>query len=182
MPLLTYDEVKLFSKINTNVFIETGTFMGDTINNIKSYFSDVYTIELNHDFARNATIRFLNDKNVKVIQGDSSDVLLTLCPVINKPAFFWLDGHWSGGTTAKGKKDCPLLDELNAIVQHFKYECVIAIDDVRLFGTNINEDWQEATRENVLEIVKSRLLSCEYFPSSLYEEDRMVLTLKGMTT
>lgn len=180
MPHLTYDEVKRFSKIDMDVFIETGTFMGDTINNIKSYFSDVYTIELNREFARNAKMRFLNDKNIKVIQGDSSEVLISLCPVINKPAFFWLDGHWSGGITSKGKKDCPLLDELNAIVKHFKHQCVITIDDVRLFGTNITEDWQEANRDNVLEIVKPRLISCEYFPSYLYEEDRMVLTLESL--
>ena len=177
MPLLTYDEVKKFSKINTDIFVETGTLMGDTINNIKSFFSNVYTIELSQEFAQNATLRFLNDKNVKVIQGDSSKVLPVLCSTINRSVFFWLDGHWSGGTTARGDKDCPLIEELNAIVNNCKPECVIAIDDVRLFGTNINENWENITREHILDTVKSRLISCEYFPSSLYTEDRMVLTL-----
>jgi hypothetical protein len=61
-----------------------------------------------------------------------------------------------------------------------KQECIITIDDVRLFGTNINEDWTDITREKILELVKDRLVSYKYFPSYLYNEDRMVLTLKQL--
>ena len=65
-------------------------------------------------------------------------------------------------------------------MQNFKFDCIITIDDVRLFGTKINEDWSDITRERILDLVKERLISCEYFPSNLYEEDRMVLTLKSI--
>jgi hypothetical protein len=45
---------------------------------------------------------------------------------------FWLDGHYSGGATARGHKDCPVLEELDAIFNS-PFEHVIYIDDARLF-------------------------------------------------
>ena len=100
---------------------------------------------------------------------------------LNDSVFFWLDGHWSGGDTAQGKLDCPLIEEISIINDTCTSKCIIAIDDVRLFGTNINEDWSNITRDNILHIVKNRLLSCEYFPSNLYSEDRMILHLDQLT-
>ena len=38
MPSLTINEINLFSPFKTNIFIETGTYMGDTIENIKNDF------------------------------------------------------------------------------------------------------------------------------------------------
>ena len=48
---------------------------------------------------------------------------------------FWLDGHYSGGITYMGKKNCPVEDELNAIeinLVNFN-QITILIDDVRCF-------------------------------------------------
>ena len=55
---------------------------------------------------------------------------------INGTAIFWLDGHYSGGITALGNKECPVLEELETILKsHIQH--VILIDDARLFnGTN----------------------------------------------
>lgn len=136
MPSLTYDEIKQFSKIDTSVFVETGTYMGDTTHIAKSHFQHVYTIELSEQFANMAKRRFASDANVTVIQGDSSTAIKSVCERVEQPAFFWLDGHWSGGSTAKGAKDCPLYEELQSIMTYCKESCVIAIDDVRLFGTH----------------------------------------------
>jgi hypothetical protein len=54
---------------------------------------------------------------------------------ISQPALFWLDGHFSGGITAKGDKDPPLLEELQAIREHRIKRHVLLIDDIRLFGS-----------------------------------------------
>lgn len=178
MPSLTYNEVKQFSlPLEPHIFVETGTYMGDTTNAISPYFNKVYTIEVQPSYAMNARNRFKNHNHISVLQGDSSVVLKAVCPELDMPVFFWLDGHYSGGDTGKGEKDCPLLEEVAAIYKLCKQPCVIAIDDVRLFDTNINENWLGVTRESVIDIVKSRVQSVKYFSSEHHREDRMVLTL-----
>jgi hypothetical protein len=179
MPSLTIHEVKEYSPFETNIFIETGTYMGDTVNEVKSSFEKVYSIELSDMYANRAIQRFKNDNNVNILKGDSSKLISLICKSIDKPCFFWLDGHWSSGNTAKGEKDVPLLDELNEIINHCKMECVIAIDDVRLFGTNITEDWSDITTENILQIVNKRLIDYKFYKSSIHPQDRLVLILKS---
>lgn len=48
-------------------------------------------------------------------------------------ALFWLDGHYSGGHTARGKQDTPIRQELRIIFGHRIKGHVILIDDARLF-------------------------------------------------
>ncbi len=180
MPSLSIEEVELYSSFKADVFVETGTYQGDTINNVKNQFKSVYSIELDKNYANMAVHRFRDDKNVYIVEGNSSVVLEPLCNSITEPAFFWLDGHWSGGDTARGDKDCPLIEELRVIVKNLKSKCIIAIDDVRLFGTKINEDWSGITIDNVLSEVKGRLESYKFFPSYLNPSDRMVLVLNEL--
>ena len=180
MPSLTIEEINLFSPFKTNVFVETGTNAGDTIKNVHQFFQKVYSIELDEKYYNNAKETFKHHNNISLLLGDSSKLLGDLCKSIDLPTFFWLDGHWSGGNTGRGEKDCPLLEELKEIVENLKSNCIIAIDDARLFGTNLDQDWSLITRENILTLVKDRLVSCKYFPSSIHKEDRMVLTLKSI--
>ena len=178
MPSLTKEEILTFaSPFELSIFVETGTFMGDTVNNVKDLFERVYSIELNKRYADVAIERFKNSKNVTIFQGDSSDVLNILTKMLTKPTFFWLDGHWSGGDTARGKKDCPLLEEIDAIVNYCNVACTIVIDDARLFGSKNNEDWLDITHENILSHVGSRLHSFKYFPSAVSPNDRLVIHL-----
>ena len=153
--------------------------MGDTLYNMLHDFNKLYSIELSEKYFSQAVKRF-DDNKVTIIHGDSTIILKTLLNEVNSSIFFWLDGHWSGGDTAKGDVDCPLLEEITIINDICKSKCIIAIDDVRLFGTNINENWLNVTRENILNIVKNRLISCEYYPSNLDPNDRMVLHLNGL--
>lgn len=53
---------------------------------------------------------------------------------IHEPCLFWLDGHYSSGVTARGEKDCPIFEELNAIFSiNTGLNHIILIDDARLF-------------------------------------------------
>ena len=180
MPSLTIDEVLRFSKWKSNVFIETGTYLGETISNVVNNFDRVYSIELSSNYAQKAIEKFKNNAKVKIIQGDSSVVIGDLADKVNDSVFFWLDGHWSSGDTARGDLDCPLLEEVKQINNKYKNKCILAIDDVRLFGTYVTEDWSNITRDSVINIVKDRLVSCHYFPSHLNSEDRMVLHLRDL--
>ena len=178
MPSLTYNEVKQFSlPLEPRIFVETGTYMGDTTNAISPYFNKVYSIEIQPTFVINARDRFKNNTNISILEGDSSIVLTEICPTLEMPVFFWLDGHYSSDDTGKGEKDCPLLEEVKAIYDLCKQPCVIAIDDVRLFDTNYTENWLGITREGILNIVNPRVQSVKYYPSCLYSEDRMVIIL-----
>ena len=59
-----------------------------------------------------------------------------LSQIVNKlsePAIFWLDGHYSAGMTAKGDKECPIYEELEAIFAGKNLNHVLLIDDARCF-------------------------------------------------
>src|SRR4051812_24567471 len=82
-------------KYNISLLVETGTFLGDTIDYFKHKFNKLYSIELSEDLAARAVKRFEAQNNVSIIQGDSGKVLETLIPSLKEPALFWLDGHYS---------------------------------------------------------------------------------------
>ena len=137
-------------KYAIKTLVETGTYLGDTLYAMTPDFEQLYSIELSGHYYRLAQKRFKNFNNIHLLLGDSGKVLKDLVPTLTSPALFWLDGHYSGGLTAKGDKECPVYEELNAIFsspqQHF-----IFIDDARLFvGAN-----DYPTLENLQSFVKN---------------------------
>jgi hypothetical protein len=120
-------------KFNLPIFIETGTFYGSSIFYLRKHFKKIYSIELSKILYQNAKERLSKFKNITLIRGDSAKILPKLLKSISTPCFFWLDGHYSGGITAKSKIETPILQEINAISDHKIKTHVIAIDDARLF-------------------------------------------------
>lgn len=153
-------------------FIETGTNAGFTVNNMLSHFTEIHSIELSEEYYKSACEKFKTNKNVKLHFGDSSVVLKDIIHEFNDNAVFFLDGHWSGGNTAKGDKDCPLLEELETIVNDFNHKALIIIDDYRLFGTKSNEDWTDITNDNIKNIIQKRMVSISDY------NDRLIISLK----
>lgn len=145
----------------TEVFIETGTYMGDTVEYLKNDFKQLFSIELNEDLAVKAAKRFNSEPKIKIVQGDSATQLASLLSTINSPVSFWLDGHYSSEfqlgneyiVTGKGEKDTPVMEELIQISQHPIKNHVILIDDARLF--NGHDDYP--TKQQVSEFVKQHL-------------------------
>jgi len=113
--------------------VETGTYLGDMVEAQKAIFTRIYSIELSLDLFKKAQKRFKNNDNVVIVHGDSGEVLSTVLTDINEPAIFWLDGHYSAGITAKGEKDCPIFEELNAVLNKKRHNHILLIDDARLF-------------------------------------------------
>jgi len=120
-------------KYGYSIFVETGTYRGDMVEAQKGYFKNIISIELGSLLFEKAKKRFKNDNNVEIVHGDSGKILMKILKEINDPIIFWLDGHYSGGTTAMGDKVCPIFEELNAILSTKKLNHVILIDDARLF-------------------------------------------------
>jgi hypothetical protein len=120
-------------KYGYETLIETGTYKGDMVEAQKKYFNKIYSIELSIKLYRMAKKRFRKDKNIEIIQGDSGKVLSSIVGKLTKPAIFWLDGHYSAGMTAKGDKECPIFEELEAIFNAKTFNHILLIDDARCF-------------------------------------------------
>jgi hypothetical protein len=127
---LIRDYAKTF---NTNILIETGTYLGDMVHAMKKSFSRVISFELDQTLATQARQRFSSDSHIEIIQGDSGKLLGDYLANINEPCLFWLDGHYSGGITAKGPLETPIKNELTAILSHAVDGHVVLIDDARCF-------------------------------------------------
>ncbi len=117
---------------NVDTLIETGTYLGDTLFALYDDFTQLYSIELSTYYYLKAKKRFKHLPKVELLNGDSGKVLHRLVPTLEGKAIFWLDGHYSGGLTAKGKMECPVYEELAAIFVS-PFEHLIFIDDARLF-------------------------------------------------
>jgi hypothetical protein len=154
-------------------FVETGTYMGETILSFIDDFEKLYTIELSETLYKDFNKKNYDRNKLTSILGDSSEVMGRVIGELNGPTVFFLDGHYSSCGTAKGVKDVPLYEELESITNLFIYECIIIIDDLRLFGTYKTEDWSEISKDKLLKTVSDRL---EEFHEI---NDRLVIKLKN---
>lgn len=124
-------------RFDLHLFIETGTHLGDTLAYI-AHHEDVKStsIELDDSYYQLAMQRFASYANVSLFKGDSGTVLPELVRNLSAPALFWLDGHYSGGDTARGAFDTPVSAELQAILDSPIKSHVILIDDARCFDNS----------------------------------------------
>jgi hypothetical protein len=121
-------------KHDLQVFIETGTFKGDTLDEMAGRVKRAISIELSDEFHARARKRFEGRKNIELLHGDSGDVLPPLVASLREPALFWLDGHYSAGDTAHGIEASPISRELDSILASPVAGHVVLIDDVDQFS------------------------------------------------
>jgi hypothetical protein len=151
------------------VFIETGTYRGDMLARVskKTSISKIVSVELDPTLAIEAQFRFRKNSRIKILIGDSGEVLRSACIELPSPALFWLDGHFSGGVTALGDATTPIFAELQAIHSCGRKADLILVDDIRLFnGTDgyptleelmevihkLNPNWQCQIQGDILKI------------------------------
>lgn len=123
------------------VWIETGTFKGSTTRLLSAYATMVHSIEPEPTLFANADKFFSSFDNVEILNGLSEDIFPALLPKVEGDVNFWLDGHYSAGTTFQGPKDTPIVDELDCIsrnILHFQ-KVTVLIDDIRCFNPHISE-------------------------------------------
>jgi len=155
-PIPTPDAVKQLTvksyadKFGILTFVETGTYLGDMVLAVKDSFNRIYSIELSPELYEKAAEKFLKYKHISIHQGDSSKVLPDILYGIKETCLFWFDAHYSGGITARGKKDTPILEEINYILNHSVKDHVVLIDDARLFTGENDYPTLEELRELVI--------------------------------
>ena len=98
---------------NLSRFVETGTFLGNSLQWASQNFKRVWTIEINADYQRKAMDSVGPLPNVSFLLGNSKDHITRVCNEIDGPALFWLDAHAGAGFFGSNE-NCPLLDELKA--------------------------------------------------------------------
>ena len=115
--------------------------------------------------------QFSNHNNVKMYLGDSKKILPELLSNINEPVTLYLDAHYSGGTTAFGDEEVPLLFELE-ILKNRNYDDIIIIDDCRLLGKKgicgagdnhpiyptMTYDWTGITENSIVNLMKNNYI------------------------
>jgi len=117
---------------STRVFVETGTFRGDTAEWAASAFDRVITIEGSKNYYESAATRLSSLKNVEILCGDSRTVLTQVLGMVgSEPTLFWLDAHWMPGSYGE-VGECPIIEELN-LIREMATDPIILIDDARLF-------------------------------------------------
>jgi hypothetical protein len=119
------------------IWVETGTYKGDSTALLAKGGNTVYTVEPDLRLYERAKKRFEGMPNIHVLHGLSETRLPELLPTLKGKIGFWLDGHYSGGTTHQGPIDCPIRDEL-ALIKKNKYlyteGLTVLVDDVRCFN------------------------------------------------
>src|SRR3954467_7553063 len=101
--------LELQHAFGVNLFVETGTYYGETSAWAAAHFAQVKTIEFAQSLYEQAQKRFQAVSEVQVIFGHSGIELGKLVPTLSAAAIFWLDSHWSGGETYGADDECPLM-------------------------------------------------------------------------
>jgi hypothetical protein len=137
---------KLKDQHNIDTFIETGFGNGDGLSNILSInFKEIFSIEIMQCQIDTFGSKFKNDNRVKLLCGNTIDVLQNILPKIENNICFWLDAHFPGADNPSplhGQHDAeknddirlPLERELEIIKNLRKeYKDIILIDDIKLY-------------------------------------------------
>lgn len=130
----------LFREFKNPVFVETGSYRGDGINQaLKADYKRILSIEIDLEHFHYCKSLFKNRSNVSLYKGDSSTQLFNIIKPINQRITFWLDGHYYKNLDDIKTSMCtafPLLLELKQIAKHPIKTHTILIDDVRCLGEN----------------------------------------------
>lgn len=143
---------KYAKKYSLSVLVETGTFFGDTVNELLYNFKKIYSVEVDDKLYNKAKNRFLAYNWVDILKGDSTVVLPNILKKETDPIIFWLDGHYSGGETGKAELNTPILAELETILNNYNEKSVILIDDARCY--NGLDDYPSVN--GLIEFIKQR--------------------------
>jgi hypothetical protein len=125
-----------FKRHPNTMFVETGTYLGEGVRAaLAAGFPAIRSVELSEKLFTENVQRFATVPQVKLFRGSSEEQLWNMIADVREPITLWLDAHYSGGITAKGKELSPILKEIAIIARHPIKTHTILIDDRRQMGT-----------------------------------------------
>ena len=134
--------------IPDGIWVESGTFLGDTTDLLSQNCTMVYSIEPEPSLYKKACLRFAKQANVEILHGTSETQLPNLLTRLSGNVSFWLDGHYSAGITFKGFQETPIIEELRAIADALPRlgSVNVLIDDIRCFEPSLPQNAGYPTR------------------------------------
>jgi len=141
----------LAHKTNSRVFIEAGTFLGNTAMRCSRNFERVITMELDPSLFRQAKVYLSRRRNVLCLEGDALKLFPSVLEMADVgDALVFLDGHFSGGVTAHGELAEPACEEIAVLAGYRAKINAMIIDDFRCFGRD--KGWPR--RSTLLETIE----------------------------
>jgi hypothetical protein len=138
-----FDLNALKDKYNASVFIETGTYLGDSLAHAATFnFKKLISIEIDSNLVAKARNRFKDDNRIEIVEGSSSEVLEGILDSVQENIILWLDAHFPGymvsGGDINGEKDrdkrVPLEKEIAVLSKRIgRFNDVLLIDDLRCY-------------------------------------------------
>ncbi|HWF19529.1 MAG TPA: hypothetical protein VG754_09680 [Verrucomicrobiae bacterium] len=124
----------LARELPLRVFVETGTFKGESLRAALPFFKECHSVELSPEYHAAALKNFKGCPGVHLHLGESPAWLRKeRTRFAATPTLFWLDAHWCVAEDAAGENSqSPLLGELEAIGS-LHPQGVVLIDDARLY-------------------------------------------------
>jgi hypothetical protein len=124
----------LRKQLPLGLFVETGAYLGDSIDVARQFFPDCRSVEMSPKLYERTRARFAGINNVKLEQGDSGAFFQRHREEFAAAAaLFWLDAHWCEADSTSGKESqSPLLAELAALGT-LHADSVVMVDDARLY-------------------------------------------------
>ena len=189
--LKIFDLEKYINPTVENIFVETGTYRGDSLQFATNYkFDKLYSIELIKEFYDDCKNKFASNEKVNLINADSIKGLdIVLGELDNSQSVvFWLDAHlphfYKSGfdTNYKSNKKIliPLEEELITIKNKRDVSNdVLIIDDLRIYevGEFESGNWMDVINHDMYNGIEFifELLSNTHNITKIYNHEGYIL-------
>ena len=156
------------------IFIECGTYKGESSRVMSKYFSDVYTFEINGKLFYDSQLESLDKKlrNIHHYFGNSYELMNKVVAMDDRTCMFFLDAHQSGSDTSNnGEELVPLYKELQTINNNYKKQFgVVCIDDYRLWNNQpVPDDWKHIDNKKILDSLSNfTITNCFEYNDRMY--------------
>jgi hypothetical protein len=114
-----------------DVFIELGTYLGHSVRKISNLFNVVLTVEASPILHKASRKLFeATQCNINCSLDNSVDFLKKLDSSLGNSSVIFIDSHYSTGITSKEFGICPVLEEIEIILERFP-NAICVVDDIR---------------------------------------------------